>query len=309
MAFTDREDLNFLGQLFLIGANQTPFLNMIGGMQGGKAATFDAFKFPVAQPWALNSASQNTQSEATAATAGTPTTYTRTQDVNYIQIMKYDYDVTFAKQSTIGEISGTSIAGIQQPVTDEGAFQRMGAMEQMAIDIEFSFLQGSGVETTTSATNGKTIGLENAITTNTVAAGGADITLSMIEELLREMADNGARFRNPVIFCNAWNKQKITKLYEFVPESRNVGGANIKQIETDFAMLGVQYAPQMPTDDIFIVEMDVCRPVFVPVDGQVFVDTPTAMVAAKKGAFLYTQIGLDFGPEEYHGSITGTSTS
>ena len=35
MAYTDREDLNYLGQLYLVGANQTPFLNAIGGLSGG----------------------------------------------------------------------------------------------------------------------------------------------------------------------------------------------------------------------------------------------------------------------------------
>jgi len=47
---------NYVGELFLIGANQTPFLNMIGGLSGGKQ--YAAFDFPTAQPWALNSASQ-----------------------------------------------------------------------------------------------------------------------------------------------------------------------------------------------------------------------------------------------------------
>jgi len=35
MAYTDREDLNYLGQLYQIGANETRFLIMIGGLQQG----------------------------------------------------------------------------------------------------------------------------------------------------------------------------------------------------------------------------------------------------------------------------------
>ena len=30
---------NYTGELFLIGANQTPFLNLIGGLQGGAIRT------------------------------------------------------------------------------------------------------------------------------------------------------------------------------------------------------------------------------------------------------------------------------
>lgn len=303
MAYTDREDLNYLGQLYLIGANQTPFLNMIGGLTGG-GKTSQSMKFPVAQPWALAAASQNATSEALAAAAGTPTTYTRAQDINTVQIMKYDYATSFAKQSTYGEIAGLSING-DQPVKDELAFQKMAALKQMAVDVEYSFLQGAYVAPDTSATVGQTKGLKNAITTNAVAAAGAKLTKAMVQEVLKEMATNGAQFANMVLYTNAYNKQVISDLFGYAPEDRMVGGVNVKQIYTDFADLGVAWAPKMPTDEIYIVDTSVCAPVFCPYDGQIIADVETAVVAAAKGGFLYSQIGLDFGPEEYHGKITG----
>ena len=70
-ATTDRGDSNYLGELYLIGANQTPFLNMIGGLTGGGKTT-KSFQFSLAQPYNLSSASQDTQSEDTAKAAGTP---------------------------------------------------------------------------------------------------------------------------------------------------------------------------------------------------------------------------------------------
>lgn len=303
MAYSDREDLNYLGQLYLVGANQTPFLNMIGGLTGGGKVT-NSFAFPVAQPWALSSASQNVTSEALAAAAGTPTTYTRAQDVNTVQIMKYDYASTFAKQSTFGEISGLSIIG-DQPVKDEFAFQKAAALKQMAIDVDFSFMQGAYLAQSTSATLGSTKGLKNAITTNGVVAGGAKLTKAMIQTLIAEMASNGAEFTNMVLFANAFQKQTLTDIYGYAPEDRNVGGVNIKQIETDFTQLGVIWSPHMPTDAIYIVDMSVCYPVFCKYKGNVITDIPVAQVAATEGGFLYTQIGLDFGPEEYHGKVTG----
>jgi hypothetical protein len=307
MAYTDREDLNYLGQLFLIGANQTPFLNMMGGLARG-AETVKSFSYPIAQPWSLNAAAQLTQSEATAAAAGTATTYTRAQDLNYIQIMKHDYAVTNAKQSTSDEISGVSLARADQPVRDELAFQRFGALRQLAINLEYSYLKGVGAASATSATNGKMDGLKSVIATNTVAAGGDDLTKADIDALIKEMADNGAIFENMVLFCNSYNKQIITDAYAYAPTDRNVGGVNIKQIETDFTMLGVQYAPQMPADEVYIVDMSVCKPVFCPWEGKVIADVPTAVVAAQKGGYIYTQAGFNYGPEEYHGSITGTAT-
>jgi hypothetical protein len=307
VSYTDREDLNYLGQLFLIGANQTPFLNMIGGLQGG-AKVSNSFSFPIAQPWALASASQNTKSEAVAAAAPGASdviTYTRAQDSNIVQIMKYDYAVSFAKQSTFSEISGLALANGIQPVRDEMAFQKMAAMRQMAIDVEFSFLRGAYAAHTNSATNGKTRGLIQAILANAVAAGSAYLTKAMIQELVREMATNGAQFENVVMFCNAFQKQAVTDLYAYAPEDRNVGGVNIKQIETDFGMLGVVFDPFMTTTEIALAEMTVCSPVFCPYEGRIISDIAIAETAAQKGGFWYTQIGLDYGPEEYHGKITG----
>jgi hypothetical protein len=36
---------------------------------------------------------------------------------------------------------------------------------------------------------------------------------------------------------------------------------------------------------------------------------PTAITNAARGGFFYTQFGFDYGPEEYHGSITGLATT
>jgi hypothetical protein len=312
--YTEREDLNYIGELYLIGANQTPLLSMMGGLAGGDAKTVRGFYFAVAQPWNLGSAAQTVVSEDTAANTGaTPTTITRGQDTNYIQIMHRAYAASYAKKSTYGEVgaistvSGDTAAG--NPVTDEVAFQRTGQLRQLAIDIEYSFFQGSAVAPATSATAGKTQGLQNAISTNTVAAGTTALTKSLINQLLRTMAGNGAQWIDIVIFCNAFQKQQLTDIYGYAPEDRNVGGVNIKQIETDFCMAGVVYAPQMPTDEIYIVDMSVMYPVYCPVDGMLMIDEPIAKTKAAETHQLYLQIGLDFGPEEYHGSITGLTTS
>jgi len=309
MAYTDREDVNYLGRLYLVGAYQTPFLRMLGGLSGGNAATSRSFQFPVAQPWNLSSASQNTQSEATAAAEGTPTTYTRGQDYNVCQIMKYDYEVSAAKQSTTGEFSGIQVIG-DQPVMNELTFQRSGAMLQMALDLEYSCFQGTFVDVSGASTNQTTRGLLEAISTNEVAAATGDLTKARIDTLLRTMAGNGAVFNNMVCFANAFQMQQISDIYGYAPTDRIVGGVAIKQVLTDFCTFGVVYEPQTPTDDITFIDMSVCRLVFVPSYGnQMVADVEKAEVAAKTGGFLYTQVGLDYGPEEYHGKITNLSTS
>ncbi|MFA5423357.1 MAG: DUF5309 family protein [Phycisphaerae bacterium] len=310
MAYTDREDLNYLGQLYLVGANQTPFLNMIGGLTGG-AKTSASFNFPLAQTWAARAGDQSTavKSEATSITDVNAITYTRTQDFNTCQIMKYPYEVSFAKQSTYGEISGVAIANGDQPVRDELAFQRAAAMKQLAIDLEFSGFQGHYVEQSVSSTVATTRGLIEACEANTVPAGTVALTLAHINALLLEMSANGAEFENMVLFCNGFQKQAISNLFGYAPEDRNVGGVNVKQLETDFCQLGVVWAPQMKTDTILVADMAKVSLVFCPWKGQLIADVPEAVTTAKEGGFLYTQVGLDYGPEEMHGTITGLTTS
>lgn len=263
--------------------------------------------------WNLDAANQDTVSEDTAAAGVTLRTYTRAQDTNTIQIMHEAYGASYAKQSTYGEVgaitnvSGDSTAG--NPVTNEVAFQRTAALRQLAINIEFSFFQGSETTVTDSSTNTKTQGFANAISTNTIAAGGAALSKTLINNLLRTMAGNGAQFINPVIFCNAFQKQQLSDIYGYAPEDRNVGGVNIKTIETDFAQIGVVYAPQMLTDDFYIIDMAIVAPMYCPKDGMIMIDEPLAKIGAVDRNQLYLQIGLDFGAEEYHGSLTGLSTS
>lgn len=309
MAYTDREDLNYLGELFLVGANQTPFLNRAGGLDGARAKVSRSFQFPVAQPWALSSASQPAISEADSVSSNTATTYTRSQDLNTVQIFQKTVEVSYAKQSTYGEISGLSAIG-NQPVTDEMAFQKMAALKQIAIDADFTFIQGDYQAGSDASTAAKTRGLLTACSANEVAASAAPLTKAMVDELVREMASNGAVFEDMYLFCNAYQKQLLSDIYGYATESRTEGGLNIQLIYTDFCPVKVVYEPHIPTDDILIADMNYVFPVFCPVPnkGLLFYEDLAQSAASMKGQ-MYGQIGLDYGPEEYHGKITNLATS
>jgi len=309
MAYTDREDLNYLGELFLVGAYMTPFLNMIGGLEGQRSKVSKSFIHPIAQPWGLSAASQPAISEAVSVAAQTAGTVIRAQDTNTVQIFQETVDVSYAKQSTIGEISGLSAVG-DQPVEDEFGFQKAAALRQIALDADYSMLNGTYQAGANATTAAKMRGIITACLTNTVAAGGIDISKALIDEVLREMADNGAVFQNMVLLCNAFQKQGISDIYGYAPEDRHVGGVNIKQIETDFAMIGIVYAPNVPAATVLISDMDYVFPTFCPVPdkGLLFYEDKDATAASKKGQ-LYGQIGIDYGPEEFHGTLTDLSTS
>lgn len=305
---------NYTGELFLIGANQTPFLNMAGGLQGGAVRTVNAFEFPVAQPWSLEAASQPAITETASLTAPTPVSYVREQDTNTVQIFHYQVSVSYAKQSVFNAVTADATTGLaelgNQPVQNERDFQISATLRQASVDAEYTFLQGAYQKATSAGVAAKTRGIIAACTTNTVAGGGVTLTKAMIDQLLREMATNGAVFANPVIFVNAFQKQVISSIYGYAPTDRNVGGVNINQIETDFAMLGIVWAPKMPADTLLIADMSVVSPVFCPVPekGVLFYEELSRTGASEKGQ-IYGQMGLDYGAEEYHGTVTGLATS
>jgi hypothetical protein len=306
---------NYTGELFLIGANQTPFLNMIGGLQGGSIRTVGDFQFPLAQPYALEAASQPAITETQSLTAPDPWTYVRSQDVNTAQIWQRQVSVSYAKQSVTGQVVADPTTGLVdindvQPVQNERDFQIGAHMRQLSVNIDYTFLNGQYQQATNSATAAKTRGVITAVSTNSVNATGAALSKDIVDQLLRTMATNGAEFINPVIFVNAFQKQKLTNIYGYAPQDRNIGGMNIKQIETDFAILGIVWAPNVPAATLLIADLAVCAPVFLPVPekGVLFYEELSKTGASEKGQ-IYGQIGLDYGPEEYHGKIINLATS
>jgi len=240
---------NYLGELYIIGAISTPFLNMIGGLQGDRVKMVKGIEFPVAQSWALNAASQPAITETVSMTAPTATTYVRELDINSIQIFQQTVTLSYLKDSVTGFVKADATTGLvditqMNPVANELDFQISANLRQIALDVEYTFLNGAYQQATSATVAPKCRGIITAATTNTVAAGAATLDKALFNQLLRTMAANGSEFRNPVVFCNAFQKQKLSEIYGYAPTDRNVGGVNIKQVETDFAMLGMH--PRVP---------------------------------------------------------------
>ena len=304
----DSYDLpNYVGELFNITPNDTPFLSAIGGMTGGKSVTSKQFTWQTVD---------NATAAQTVVAEGADATFaerSRSEVTNVTQIMQYGVHVSYTKQAATGNLSGESILG-NQPVQDELAFQLDMAMKRAARDIEFSFLKGTYVADTDVATARKTRGMLAAISTNEVAAASAALDQAKVDSLLKEMADNGAPFEQPVIFANAFQKQKLSSIYSsalsLAPRDRNIGGVNITTIETDFGEIGIVYDRHMPVDDIMIADLAYCKPVFLDIPGKGhFFAEPLAQTGSAYKFQIYGEVGLEYGPEQFHGKITTLSTS
>lgn len=302
---------NFVGELFQLTPTETPFLSMIGGLTGGISSDSEEFSW---QSDDLPAAGQNVAVEGADPTY---TNRTRTSYSNVTQIVQKGTEVSYTKQAAVGSLgtpasrsaAGASILGTQ-PVQDELTRQLMLKTREAARDVEYSFIQGTYQRPTTNATARQTRGILAAITTNAVAAGATDLSVVHFNNLVKTMADNGAVFINPVVFVNSLNKQRMTQLFTYAPDSRNVGGVNLQMLETDFAEFGVVYNRHVPADTLLIADVAFCAPRFMEIPGKGhFFAEPLAQTGAAWKWQLYGEIGLQYGVEIYHGKITGLTTS
>lgn len=306
---------NYAGDLFTASPTQTPFLSMIGGLSGGKQT--DNFEFPTGVIYDLPDAQQPDISESASTTAPESSLVARTQETNVCQIHQETIDLTYAKQSNSGRLSGLNTAGQTANPSNEKDFQIQQKLIKISRDIEYSFLNGKHQKTTAADVSNKTRGMFELCTSDagtSIDAGGAALDKELLNQVYREMADNGAMFTNMVMFVGAYLKQGVSEIYmnQFkgqTPATRNVGGYNITEIETDFFKMGVVWDPFIPKDSLLIADVAYIAPVFQPVPGKGnFFEEELAKAGASDKIQIYGQIGLAHAPAYLHSAITGLQT-
>lgn len=298
---------NYWGELFTSDAEQTPFLTMIGGLTGGLQTS--NFEFPISSLYSYPAAAQPAITETASLTAPTATSYVRDQQTNVTQIFHEKVSISYAKMSNSGRLSGLNTAGASNNAPSEKDFQIARALGKIARDIEHTALNGAYQVATGVGVANKTRGMYAAAGTS-LAAAGAGLSKPLMQQILRDMYAAGAIFSNIVLQVNAFQKQKLSDIYGYAPTDRNVGGVNIKQIETDFGNLGIVLNRFNPADSIGVFEMSVVAPVTQPVPekGNFFYEELAKSGAAEEGQ-IFGQFGLDHGPSFMHGKITGLATS
>lgn len=307
-------------QLLSFSALDYPLLARIPGR---RVASSD--EFAMSAQYALESFSSAGVTEADSVTAPTAVAYERTNEVNAIQIFHKSINVTYAKLSAANRLrvaevstSGYGYTGdpLQNLVDDELAFQASRVQEQLYGNLETAMMTGTYAKSTSASVANAMGGIVPFATSgNTVAASSAQLEKAHINELLRGMATGGAKFSRMVIFANAYQKQKLSDIYSFVPTDRNVGGANIQLIETDFGMFEVVFSKFMTAGSLLFADLAYCNVVTQPVPGKQYMpDGLFLMEQLSKGGAsekwqMYGQLAIDIGSKSLHGTITGLAVS
>jgi hypothetical protein len=301
---------NYVGELFAVSPTETPFLSMIGGLNGGREA--NSMQFPCSSFYVLPEPTQPEITERNSAENVPSKAIDRGQETNVAQIFQKKFGITYVKMSD-RRLSGLAIP--QAPsVANEKDFQIAAQLENIAREVENTFLVGvynlPANENEPYKTRGiiEATKLYNGITN--INANNTPLTEGLFNQLLEKMHNAGARFKQPVLFCNYRVKTTLKDLFGYAPQDRNIAGMNLKVIETEVGSIAVVLNRFVPVNALVIADVAYCRPIFVPVPekGNLFYED-LSKTGAKEEGMLYGQIGLDYTYPNLHGSITNLNVS
>ena len=302
--------LNYSGMLFNKGNTRCPLSSIIGG----RAKTTNHVEFVTGQEYTTGGGAQPSISEIASLTAPEASVVTRTQKTNVTQIFQESVGISYAKQSNMGTLSGLNVAGQQANPINELDFQVAAKMQKINRDIEFTFIQGTFNKATTDSEVNKTRGLVEAITTNVTAMSSKPLGLWDIADMVKKIYGANAPTDGLCLWCDAVtmfqvNADAVQNGLTVVPTAREINGIALSSVVTPIGIVYLYLGECLPAGTALLLDLNVIAPVYQPVPGKGnFFLEPLAKVGAGEKYQLFGQIGLDHGPEWYHGKFTGIST-
>ena len=304
---TSFEVLNYSGMLFNKGNTRTPLSSAIGGRQ----KTTNHVEFVTGQEYTTSGGAQPEISETASLTAPDASVIKRTQKTNVTQIFQEAVGVSYGKMSNMGTLSGINIENQQANPVNELDFQVAAKMQKVAADIEYTFINGKYSKATSDAVANKTRGLAEAVTTNVKAMGSKPLGLWDVADMMKKVQESNAPYSGLVLWCDATtlfqlNADAVQNGLTVVPAAREVNGIQLSSVVTPLGVVNLYLGEYLPKGTALLLNLDVIAPVYQPVPGKGnFFLEPLAKTGAGEKYQLFGQIGLDHGPEWYHGKFTG----
>ena len=188
-------------------------------------------------------------------------------------------------------------------------------MEKLKRSIEKTFIQGTYNKATSDKEVNKTRGMNEAITTNVVEASEKPLDFWLVNEVVTKINDAGGDISNLIILMNSVNLLQLhgNAVEMGVPVGKEYTTAYGIQVRDLILPVGttvkIALGEFIPEGTALIINPSVIGPVEQPVPGKGnFFLEELAKTGAGTKYQLFGQIGLDHGPEWFHGKITGLST-
>ena len=304
--------LNYSGMLFNKGNVRTPLSSIIGS----KAKTTNHVEFVTGQEYTSGGdGSQPAISETASLTAPDASVVTREQKTNVTQIFMESVGISYAKQSNMGTLSGINIENQQANPMNELDFQVAAKIQKVNRDIEYTFINGEFHKATKDSEANKTRGLVPAITSNVTVMGSKPLGLWDIADMMKKIYGANAPTDGLCLWCDAVtlfqiNADAVQNGLTVVPAAREINGISLSSVITPLGVVYLYLGECLPAGTALLLNLDVIAPVYQPVPGKGnFFLEQLAKTGAGEKYQLFGQIGLDHGPEWYHGKFTGISTA
>ena len=303
--------LNYSGMLFNKGNTRTPLSSIIGG----RAKITNHVEFVTGQEYTTGGGSQPAISETASLTAPEASVVTREQKTNVTQIFQESVGISYGKMSNMGTLSGLNVAGQQANPMNELDFQVAAKMAKINADIEYTFINGTFNKAASDSEINKTRGLVTAITSNTTAMGSKPLGLWDIADMVKKIYGANAPTDGLCLWCDAVtlfqiNADAVQNGLTVVPAARNINGISLSSVVTPIGVVYLYLGEYLPAGTALLLNLSVLAPVFQPVPGKGnFFLEALAKTGAGEKYQLFGQIGLDHGPEWYHGKFTGIAQS
>jgi len=202
---------NYHGELFALTPTETPFLSAIGGLTGGGMVDDYEAEWQTSD---LRDPSDRQRTEG--ATAPTAEERVRANVRNVAEIHQEKVSVSYTKQATSGRYATPgsapfgSGAGAPNPVVNELDWQVLQAIRQVALDVNYSFINGEYNLPTDNSTARKTRGLLSAVTTNATNKGTALTGITTATDTFTK-ASHGLSDGDKVVFTKVGAMSNIVK--------------------------------------------------------------------------------------------------
>jgi len=303
--------LNYSGMLYNKANTKTPFLNRISG----KVKYTNAVEFVCGQFYTSEEGEIPEISETASLTAPTATFVTREQKTNVTQIFQDTVAISYAKQSNMASLSGVNVAGQSANPQNELDFQVARKLEKLKRSIEKTFIQGKFKKATKDSEANQTRGMDEAIVTNVIEGAGADLNIWLVNDLMQKIYDNQGDITGLTLWVNTvglnqLNADAIANGMKMGDPYMSTYGVQIRELLLPLGVINIALGEFIPEGTAYLFNFDVIGPVEQPVPGKGnFFLEALAKVGAGEKYQLFGQIGLDHGPEWYHGKITGLSAT
>lgn len=304
---------NYVGELFAASPEDTPLLSAIGGLTGGESVGATLFEW---QGYDLRDADDKRQRKE-GAEVSEYSERARFKAQNVTEIHQEAVSISYSKQGARRQYGASGASPVQigssTVPADELAWQLEQQFKQIARDVEKTFFTGEFSNPSDNQSPRKTRGIIQAITTNvattthTAATLVADDVLDLMEKVWAAGGIQEGETRTLIV--NSTLKRALTRIFikdaKYEEASRNVGGVNLKTIETDFGTCNIMLDRFAPADKLIVASLEQLKPAFLEVPGKGhFFAEPLAKTGASDKVQVYGEIGLVYGNEKAHGVLT-----